>query len=125
MKAIRTDRAPAAVGTYSQGRLVGDRVVTAGQIGLDPESGQLEDDDFTSEARRTLENVLAVVEEGGGDASSVIQTTVYLTDLDYYDQVNSLYESYFEEPYPARSLVEVRSLPRGARIEIQAEAQRN
>lgn len=125
MKAIRTDRAPAAVGTYSQGRLVGDRVVTAGQIGLDPESGQLEDDDFTSEARRTLENVLAVVEDGGGDASSVIQTTVYLTDLDYYDQVNSLYESYFEEPYPARSLVEVRSLPRGARIEIQAEAQRN
>lgn len=122
METIETEEAPAAVGTYSQGRVVGDRIVTAGQIGLDPGSGELVDGEFTAEARRALKNVLAVVRAGGGTADTLLTTTVYLTDLDHYETVNSIYESILTEPYPPRAVVEVSSLPKSARVEIEAEA---
>lgn len=122
MTVIETDNAPVAVGTYSQGHVVDGRIVTAGQIGLDPASGELVDDDFSAEVSRTLRNVLAIVRAGGGDTPSVYRTTVYLTDLAHYDRVNDVYESTFAKPYPARSVVEVRSIPKNARVEIEAEA---
>lgn len=122
MTVIQTDEAPFAVGTYSQGTVTGDRILTAGQIGLHPDSGELLSENFTTEAQRALDNVLAIVREGGGSKDTVLTTGVYLTDLDHYETLNDVYEATFSPPYPPRSVVEVCSLPKNARVEIEAEA---
>jgi len=121
---IKTDQAPEAVGAYSQGIIQGDTIYTSGQIGLDPDSGQMVDDSFEDEANQTLKNLIAVVRAGGGTAQSVLKTTVYLNDLSHYASLNEIYQSYFSEPLPARSAIEVATLPRNVRVEIEAVASR-
>lgn len=124
VRTIETETAPKAVGAYSQGRYVDGWIITSGQVGLDPASGELVQGDVEREVRQALNNVLAVVEAGGGHRESVVKTTVFLTNLDHYDVVNAAYRDVFGSSLPARSVVEVRSLPAGASVEIEAMARR-
>lgn len=124
VRTIETETAPEAVGAYSQGRCVDGWIITSGQVGLDPSSGKLVQEDVEREVRQALNNVLAVVEAAGGHRESVVKTTVFLTDLDHYDVVNAAYREVFGSSLPARSVVEVRSLPAGASVEIEAMARR-
>ncbi len=119
---IHTDEAPPAVGPYAQGVLVGDELFTAGQIGLDPESGTLVSEEIAQQTERVLKNLSAVVREAGGTLDDTVKTTVYLTDLKEYETVNDVYADYYGEPFPARSCVEVADLPRSARVEIDLVA---
>lgn len=123
-EAVETDAAPAAIGPYSQAVVVGDTVYSAGQIGLDPGSGELAGPDAATQARRALENIRAVLAAAGSSMENVVKTTVYLADLDDYGSVNDVYGEFFTEPFPARSAVEVARLPREARVEIEVVARR-
>lgn len=121
---VQTDRAPAAIGPYAQGAWAGDLFFTAGQIGLDPESGSLVEGGVETEARRALTNLSAVLEAAGLGPRDVVKTTVFLADMDEFSAVNEIYAEHFVDPYPARSTVEVARLPRDARVEIEAVARR-
>jgi 2-iminobutanoate/2-iminopropanoate deaminase len=125
METISTDRAPEAVGAYSQAVVRDGLIVTSGQVGLDPDSGEMVDAGVEAEIRQALDNLLAVVEAGGGSESSILKTTVYLTDLDHYDLLNEVYHDYFSDFLPARSVVEVSDLPAGASVEIEAISSRS
>ncbi|HTW75512.1 MAG TPA: RidA family protein [Steroidobacteraceae bacterium] len=116
---IRTDRAPKAIGPYSQAVRVGDTVYVSGQIPLDPISGELISGDIEAEIRRVLDNLQAVVTAAGGALDQIVKLSVFLTDLAHYAKVNELMLQYFHEPYPARAAVAVAALPRGARIEME------
>jgi len=120
VEAIRTDRAPAAVGPYSQGTRKSGFVFTSGQLPM--ESGELIVDDIERAARCALSNVKAVLEAGGAALSDVVKVTIYLADMDDFAAVNAAYAQTFREPFPARSCVEVGRLPLGAPIEIEAVA---
>ena len=122
LKAVSTDGAPAALGPYSQAIISGDLVFTAGQIALDPTTGELVDGGVAAEAERVLENLSAVLQAAGCSMAHVVKTTVYLADLGDYAAVNKVYGRYFSEPYPARSAVQMAGLPLGARLEIDAIA---
>jgi reactive intermediate/imine deaminase len=116
---IRTDRAPKAIGPYSQAVRVGDTVYLSGQIPLDPVTGELVSGDIDAEIRRVLDNLAAVASAAGGSLDQVVKLTVFLTDLSHYGRVNELMLQYFHEPYPARAAVAVAALPRAARIEME------
>lgn len=118
--AIFTDLAPKAIGPYSQAVRTAGLVFLSGQIPLDPKSGELVSGDIATEARRAFENLKAVAEAAGGGFKNVARVTIYLTDLGHFAQVNEVMAGYFQEPYPARVTLGVASLPRGARIEIDA-----
>ncbi len=122
LKAVSTDGAPAALGPYSQAIISGDLVFTAGQIALDPTTGELVDGGVAAEAERVLENLSAVLQAAGCSMADVVKTTVYLADLGDYAAVNEVYARYFSEPHPARSAVQTAGLPLGARLEIDAIA---
>ena len=115
---IRTDHAPAAIGTYSQAVAVGQTVYVSGQIPLDPATGILVTGGIEIEIRRAFDNLLAIAQAAGGTLDDVVKLTLYLTDLGHFPQVNQIMAEYFQEPYPARATVGVASLPRGARIEM-------
>ncbi|HMD58704.1 MAG TPA: RidA family protein [Steroidobacteraceae bacterium] len=115
---IRTDHAPAAIGTYSQAVAVGQTVYVSGQIPLDPATGILVTGGIDIEIRRAFDNLLAIAQAAGGTLDDVVKLTLYLTDLGHFPQVNQIMAEYFQEPYPARATVGVASLPRGARIEM-------
>lgn len=117
---IRTDGAPAAIGTYSQAVASGGFVFLSGQIGLDPATGNLVDGGIEPETRRVFENLRAVAEAAGSGLGDTVRLTVYLADLGDYARVNELMREYFADPYPARAAVQVAALPRGARIEVDA-----
>jgi reactive intermediate/imine deaminase len=119
MKAIHTDDAPAALGTYSQGRVVGKALYTAGQIGLDPRTMKLEEG-IDRQIRRVFENIRAICRAAGADLDRVAALTVYLTDVVDRELVNSIMGEYFQSPYPARTAIGVASLPVGALVEIAA-----
>jgi reactive intermediate/imine deaminase len=119
MKPISTPEAPAAIGTYSQAVRAGDTVYLSGQIPLDPRSMQVVEG-FEAQARQVFENLRAVCRAAGGDFDRVVRVTVYLTDLGDFAKLNEVMASYFRQPYPARVAVGVASLPRGARVEIDA-----
>ena len=121
-RAVHTDGAPAALGPYSQAIVAGGLVYTAGQIPLDPDSGELVEGGVEVQAERVLENLGAILAAAGSSFSKVVKTTVFLSDMDDYAAVNEVYARYFREPYPARSAVEVARLPRGVRLEIEAIA---
>ena len=121
-RAVHTDGAPAALGPYSQAIVAGGFVYTAGQIPLDPDSGELVEGGVEVQAERVLENLGAILAAAGSSFSKVVKTTVFLSDMDDYAAVNEVYARYFREPYPARSAVEVARLPRGVRLEIEAVA---
>lgn len=121
-RAVHTDGAPAALGPYSQAIVAGGFVYTAGQIPLDPDSGELVEGGVEVQAERVLENLGAILAAAGSSFSKVVKTTVFLSDMDDYAAVNEIYARYFREPYPARSAVQVARLPRGVRLEIEAIA---
>ena len=116
---IHTNRAPAAIGTYSQAVRVGDTVYLSGQIPLDPATGQLIAGDIDAEIKRVFENLKAVAEAAGGSLAHVVKLTVFLTDLVHFPKVNEIMATYFSEPYPARAAVGVAQLPKGARVEME------
>jgi reactive intermediate/imine deaminase len=117
---IHTDRAPAAIGPYSQAVRQGDTVYLSGQIPLDPNSGLLIEGDIDAQARRAFDNLRAVCEAAGGSLGDVVRLGLYLTDLGQFAAVNAVMSDYFDAPYPARSTIGVASLPRGAQFEVDA-----
>jgi reactive intermediate/imine deaminase len=117
---IVTDRAPAAIGPYSQAVRSGETVFLSGQIPLDPITGALVDGDISIQTRRVFDNLQAVCEAAGGDLDRVVRVGIYLTDLGDFAVVNAVMAEYFNAPYPARSTVQVAALPRGARVEVDA-----
>ena len=121
---IRTKRAPAAIGPYSQAVLVGDTLYCSGQIAIDPATGHMLSGGIEAETERVLENLLGLLQAAGLDLEHVVQCRVYLTDINDYGQVNEIYARYFGEDAPAREAVQVAALPRGARVEISATAVR-
>ena len=121
-KIISTDKAPAAVGPYSQAVRAGSMLFTAGQIPLDPQSGQIVSQDVGEQTRRVLENLSEVLRAAGLSFGNVVKTTVFLTDLADFQTMNEIYATYFRDQPPARSTVQVSALPKGARVEIELVA---
>jgi 2-iminobutanoate/2-iminopropanoate deaminase len=121
-KIISTSEAPAAVGPYSQAVRIGSTVYCAGQIPLDPKSGQIVSKDVSDQTRRVLDNIRAILKAEGLSFENIVKTTIFLTDLADLQTVNEIYASYFKQAPPARSTVQVAALPKGARIEIEAIA---
>ena len=114
--------APAAIGPYSQGIRIGNLLFCSGQIAIDPATGNLVEGGIEAQTRRCCENVKALLKAAGVDASAVVKTTVFITDMNDFPKVNEVYAGYFVEPYPARSCVGVASLPKGALVEIEVVA---
>ena len=119
-KIIQTDRAPAAIGTYSQAVRAGDTVYLSGQIPLDPRTMQLVDGGIEVQIRRVFDNLDAVATAAGGSLKDIVKLNVYLTDLGNFAKVNEIMAAHFTEPYPARAAVGVAALPKGAQVEIDA-----
>ena len=117
---IRTDRAPQAIGTYSQAVRTGDTVYLSGQIPLVPETMELVDAGMEAQIRRVFDNLAAVAAAAGGSLGDVAKLNIYLTDLDHFALVNQVMADYFQEPYPARAAVGVAALPKGAQVEMDA-----
>ncbi len=117
---IHTDKAPAAIGTYSQAVRVGDTVYLSGQIPLDPATMELAGADVEVQIRQVFDNLAAVAEAAGGSLADAVRLTVYLTDLANFPLVNEVMAEYFSEPYPARAAIGVAALPRNAAVEIDA-----
>ncbi|UCC86594.1 MAG: RidA family protein [Anaerolineales bacterium] len=119
---IATDKAPGAVGPYSQAVRAGGFVFTAGQIALDPASGQIVEGDIQAQTRQVLKNLRAVLEAADTSLSNVVKTTVFLADMGEFKAMNEVYAEFFSGAPPARSTVQAGALPLGARIEIEAVA---
>jgi 2-iminobutanoate/2-iminopropanoate deaminase len=120
---VAIDKAPAAVGPYSQGVSVGGFVFTAGQIGLDPATGKLVGDDVASQTRRALENLEAILQAAGSCLRHAVKTTVYLADIADFGAMNVVYAEFFSEEPPARATLQAVALPLGARVEIDVVAE--
>jgi reactive intermediate/imine deaminase len=120
LNAVTSDRAPAAIGPYSQAIRVGSTVYLSGQIPLDPTSGELVAGDIEAQTVRVFENLKAVAEAAGGSLRQAVKINIYLTDLSHFATVNAVMARYFEQPYPARATLGVAALPRGAAVEADA-----
>ena len=121
-KIISTPDAPAAVGPYSQAVRAGSTIYCAGQIPLDPKSGQIVSGGIDAQTRRVMENITAVLKAEGLTFDNIVKTTIFLMDLGDFQTVNEIYGSYFKSQPPARSTVQVAGLPKGARVEIEVIA---
>ena len=119
-KAIQTDQAPQAIGTYSQAVRVGDTVYLSGQIPLVPGTAELESGDMRAQIARVFDNLAAVARAAGGSLADVVKLNVYLTDLANFALVNEVMARYFQAPYPARAALGVAALPKGAAVEMDA-----
>jgi reactive intermediate/imine deaminase len=119
-KIISTDKAPAAIGTYSQAVQVGNTVYISGQIPLDPKSMTVVEGDIRAQITRVFENLKAIAAAAGTNLNSAVKVNVYLTDLANFAAVNEIMATYFEQPYPARAAVQVSALPKGVQVEIDA-----
>ena len=117
---IQTDRAPQAIGTYSQAVRSGNTVYLSGQIPLVPESMELVEGDMETQIRRVFDNLSAVAEAAGGSLADIVKLNVFLPDLGHFAIVNEVMAGYFQPPYPARAAVGVAALPRGAQVEMDA-----
>ena len=127
MKAIITDKAPAAIGPYSQGvrslfSQQGQMIFVSGQLPIDPENGEFKEGCIRCKARQSRTNIKHILEAGGFTMKDVVKVTIYLTDINDFSAVNEVYGDFFEEPYPARSAFAVSALPKNAPIEIEAIA---
>ncbi|MDU5100353.1 MULTISPECIES: RidA family protein [Peptoniphilus] len=122
VKTLHTDKAPAAVGPYSQATEVNGFIFTSGQIPLVPETGELVSDDIKKATARSLDNIKAILEEAGSSLDKVLKVNIFLDDVNDFAAVNEVYAEYFTEHKPARSCVEVANLPKKALIEIEAIA---
>ena len=118
-KAIHTERAPQAIGTYSQAVRAGDTVYLSGQIPLEPATKELVSGDIEAEIRRVFENLKALADAAGGSLAQAVKVNIYLTDMTHFAKVNEIMATYFSEPYPARAAIGVAALPRGARVEME------
>ncbi|MBR3647887.1 MAG: RidA family protein [Paludibacteraceae bacterium] len=123
MKAISTSKAPAAIGPYSQAIQVGQLVYTSGQLPINPETGAFPEGGIKEQTRQSLTNVKAILEEVGLSMNHVVKTTVFMADMNDFAEMNSVYSEFFTEPYPARSAVAVKTLPKGALVEIEVVAE--
>ena len=123
MKAISTKKAPAAIGPYSQAIRVGNLVYTSGQIPIDPATGAFVEGGIKEQTRQSLTNVRAILAEAGLAMSDVVKTTVFMADMNDFAEMNGVYAEFFAEPYPARSAVAVKTLPKGALVEIEVIAE--
>lgn len=117
---ISTNKAPAAIGPYSQAVKVGDTVYLSGQIPLDPATMELVEGGMDVKVRRIFDNLSAVCEAAGGSLQDIVKLNVYLTDLSHFQLVNSIMEEFFSQPYPARAAVGVATLPKGTSVEMDA-----
>ena len=122
-KQIATTQAPGAIGPYSQAIAAGNWVYTSGQLGMNPETGTLVEG-VQEQARQALSNVQAILEEAGASLDHVVKTTVFLKDMNDFAAVNEVYSTFFTEPYPARSAIEVARLPKDGLVEIEAVARK-
>lgn len=118
-KIISTNKAPQAIGPYSQAVECNNFIFCSGQIALDPKSGEMVEGGIENQTKRVMENLKAAAEAAGSGMDKVLKTTIYLTDLSNFQIVNEIYGSYFKENPPARATVEVKSLPKGAQVEIE------
>ena len=123
MKTISTEKAPAAIGPYSQAIQIGNLVYTSGQIPIDPATGMIVKGGIKEQTLQSLTNVKAILEEVGLTMSNVLKTTVFMADMGDFADMNSVYAEFFTEPYPARSAVAVKTLPKGALVEIEVIAE--
>ncbi|WP_226584762.1 RidA family protein [Halobacillus litoralis] len=121
---ISTDKAPGAIGPYSQAADLGNLVFISGQIPLDPASMEFVSEDVTEQTKQVMENIHAILKEAGLTFQNVVKMNIYLASMDDFSSVNEVYASYLSEPYPARAAVEVSKLPKGAKVEIEATALR-
>lgn len=119
-KPISTDKAPAAIGPYSQAIVSGDFLFVSGQLPIDPAAGKLIDGNMGEQTERIMQNLSAVAAEAGADLTQVVKTTIFLKDLQDFAEVNAAYAEFFKDSPPARSTVQVAALPLDARIEIEA-----
>lgn len=115
---IQTDRAPQAIGTYSQAVKAGTTVYISGQIPLKPDTMEMISDDFSEQTTQVFDNLKAICEAAGGSINDLVKMTIYLTDLSHFATVNEIMTQYFGQPYPARAAVEVSALPKGAQVEV-------
>ena len=122
MKVISTKKAPAAIGPYSQAIQVGNLVYTSGQIPIDPATGVLVEGGIKEQTRQSLTNIKAILGEASLSMSHVVKTTVFMADMNDFADMNAVYAQLFTEPYPARSAVAVKTLPKGALVEIEVVA---
>ena len=120
---ISTPKAPAAIGPYSQAIRVGNLVYTSGQIPIDPATGAFVEGGIKEQTRQSLTNVRAILAEAGLAMSDVVKTTVFMADMNDFAEMNAVYAEFFSEPYPARSAVAVKTLPKGALVEIEVVAE--
>ena len=122
MKAVSTTKAPAAIGPYSQAIEANGFVYASGQLPIDPATGQFPEGGIKEQTRQSLTNAHNILVEAGTDLSHVVKTTVYLSDIANFAPMNEVYAEFFTEPYPARSAVAVKDLPKGALVEIEVIA---
>ena len=117
---VKTDRAPAAIGPYSQGVVSGNLLFTSGQLPIDPATGKIPEGSIEDKAHIVFKNLEAIAKEAGTTLDNAVKTTVFLADIANFQAVNSVYAQYFKEPYPARSAFQVAALPLGADVEVEA-----
>lgn len=122
MKAIHTDNAPQAIGPYSQAIEAGGMVFASGQLGLDPATGAFPEGGIKEQTRQSLTNAKHILEQAGTDLAHVVKTTVFLSDMDNFAAMNEVYAEFFTLPYPARSAVAVKTLPKNALVEVECIA---
>ncbi|MGP1590741.1 MAG: RidA family protein [Prevotella sp.] len=124
MKTIQTTKAPAAIGPYSQAVEANGFVFASGQLGINPATGEFVEGDVQAQTRQALTNARAIMNEAGLDLNNVIKTTVFLSDMANFAAMNEIYSEFFSEPYPARSAVAVKTLPKNALVEVECIAVR-
>lgn len=123
MKSISTKNTPAAIGPYSQAIHMGNLVFVSGQIPINPTTGKFAEGDIKELTRQCLTNISNILKEAGSDLNRIVKTTVFLADMDDFAAMNEVYASFFTEPFPARSAVAVKTLPKGAKVEIECIAE--
>ena len=121
-KIVATDKAPAAIGPYAQANIIGDLVITSGQIPIDPATGNLVEGDIEAQTKQVFENLKAVLEAAGSGLDKIVKTTCFMDNMNDFAKMNEVYASFFSGDYPSRSAVEAAKLPKGALIEIEAIA---
>lgn len=121
-KIINTDKAPSALGPYSQAVKAGDFIYVSGQIPIDPSTGEFAGNDIKTQTKQSLENIKAILESAGATLESVVKTNVFLSDMNNFTPMNEVYGTYFKTECPARAAVEVARLPKDAMVEIEAIA---
>lgn len=121
LRVVASPKAPEAIGAYSQAIMVGDFVFVSGNLPINPETGKMPDA-IKDQAKQSLDNIKVVLQEAGTDMNKVVKATIFLADINDFGAVNEIYSTYFSAPYPARSCVAVKDIPRGAKVEIEVIA---